>query len=388
MAARILSIPDARAAFEASLVAPQTIKRNATERKVKTVAHDLSQFQISQKEVFDIAEFYRRYWGGGAYIKKTKAMTTLSMVFFSKEDVQVENKNSNPGLYLLLKSTMKKSPLIYDAQQHFSLVYHWESECLFPMYSFLYSDLGAYEIFLNRELSPFPQIFATGLLFHYNSASSSKPSVRKECDKAGVILPQPNNGNLRELLTEIKEKEVVGFTTLNIVYYALHLAAGIYHMHEIGFVHLDLSMDNILQGYNGYPLISNFRLAETTLPSKNCGSPGTASPERIRCAITHQPTPVTFADDVWSFGCLLSLLSENFSWHDWWSAHHNVLPDENEITEKVNFEFSGEYFLNTLIRKCLAYDPAKRPTVSEIIGRLKQEEIHLTKVLESEIVSP
>ncbi|MEO3928963.1 serine/threonine-protein kinase [Micromonosporaceae bacterium B7E4] len=133
------------------------------------------------------------------------------------------------------------------------------------------------------------------------------------------------------------------------------LAAGIAEalssIHAAGIVHLDLKPANVLLTADG-PRVIDFGIATATGPGATApdgtraGSWGFLSPEQL------SGTPVGPASDVFSFGATIAY------------ACTGAPPSENGLAGLADDE------LRTLIAGCLRPDPAARPRLPELTGRL------------------
>jgi eukaryotic-like serine/threonine-protein kinase len=146
---------------------------------------------------------------------------------------------------------------------------------------------------------------------------------------------------------------------------AAGLAEGLDVIHAAGVVHRDLKPSNVLLAQDG-PRIIDFgisRAAESpdlTRSGLITGSPGYMSPEQAAGGVAGP------ASDVFSLGSVLAFAStarEPFGSGNWQSVLYRVVHSEPD-TEGMPDP------LRSLVARCLAKDPARRPTPGQIVAEL------------------
>jgi tetratricopeptide (TPR) repeat protein len=145
---------------------------------------------------------------------------------------------------------------------------------------------------------------------------------------------------------------------------AAGLAEGLAAIHAAGLVHRDLKPSNVLLAADG-PRIIDFGIAwiaeapSLTGTGLLIGSPGFMSPEQARSGRGVGP-----ASDVFSLGSLLCYAATGRS--PWGAAYVTTLlyrvvheePDVANVPEPIR----------DLVARCLAKDPARRPTAAQILA--------------------
>lgn len=143
------------------------------------------------------------------------------------------------------------------------------------------------------------------------------------------------------------------------------LAEGLAAIHACGLVHRDLKPSNVILAEDG-PRVIDFGIARAldatshTLSRAVIGTPSFMSPEQARGQEIDQ------ASDVFSLGLVLAFAATG-------SSPFGTGPAEAIVYRIVHDEpdLSGlPVSLVTLVRRCLAKDPAARPGVSEILDEL------------------
>ncbi len=154
---------------------------------------------------------------------------------------------------------------------------------------------------------------------------------------------------------------------------AIQVCHGLAYAHEQGIIHRDIKPGNILLGVHGEVKIADFNIAKIigqsrdTLPGLPLGTLDYIPPEQIERA--HQATPRA---DVYSLGCVLfELLTGRppFSAEterELASHHLSTLPPSVR-TYRPDVPDS----LDAMILRCLAKEPAERPSAGEVAASLE-----------------
>lgn len=147
---------------------------------------------------------------------------------------------------------------------------------------------------------------------------------------------------------------------------AVHIGAGLYHLHQTGFLHLDLKPANLLLR-GSVPVLVDFDAARrSSLASRTAKPIGTdpyMSPEQVRREAPSE------ASDVYGLGAVLyELLTGRWPYEDEYEAATPEDGDEGRYPQlsgspppaagDFNPEISPE--LNAVVMRCLEADPALR----------------------------
>ena len=146
---------------------------------------------------------------------------------------------------------------------------------------------------------------------------------------------------------------------------AAGLAEGLEGIHAAGLVHRDLKPSNVLLAHDG-PRVIDFgisRAAEATMLTQSgtvMGSPGFMSPEQAAGGTVGPPS------DVFSLGAVLAFAATGegpFGTGSTEALLFRIVHNEPDITR-----LPGQ--IRPLIERCMAKDPALRPTSSDLLAEL------------------
>jgi serine/threonine protein kinase len=179
--------------------------------------------------------------------------------------------------------------------------------------------------------------------------------------------------NLKELFA--KHDPIL---TENVAQILIDAAAGLLHVHESGFMHLDFKPENILVTRNGSVRLIDFDTAipipeKPTKQSKNPGTPGYMAPEQL------QREPIDARADIFAYGVTAYEILTN----------HKPFPGETpEEILAAQLNPAGPVpprehnpaippALEPVILKCLARDPEKRYPFMSVLTNDVQKALYV-----------
>ncbi|XP_060192420.1 mitogen-activated protein kinase kinase kinase 20-like [Lycium barbarum] len=179
-----------------------------------------------------------------------------------------------------------------------------------------------------------------------------------------VLLEYASGGSLAEKIKNSKNHKLSEFEVSG---YTKGILKGLQYVHEIGYVHCDIKLQNILLSEDGKVKIADFGLAKRV---------GTKKDDNLRCELRGtplymSPEMVTRGDqgtqaDIWALGCVVAEMVTGVPVYRFSDVTEllmaigvkNQLP---EIPETLSEE--GKDFL----RKCFAKDPRNRWTAEMLL---------------------
>ncbi|MER6141235.1 RodZ domain-containing protein [Streptomyces sparsogenes] len=147
---------------------------------------------------------------------------------------------------------------------------------------------------------------------------------------------------------------------------AAGLAEALRDIHRAGLVHRDLKPSNILLTDDG-PRVIDFGIARAaagslrTRTGLTVGTPPFMSPEQVRGG-----ADIGGASDVFSFGSVMVFTATGhgpFDAEDSFAAAYRVVHEEPDLAGTPDW-------LRRIVLRCLAKDPARRPTPTELLTEL------------------
>ena len=144
------------------------------------------------------------------------------------------------------------------------------------------------------------------------------------------------------------------------------LAEALRDIHRAGIVHRDLKPSNVLLADDG-PRVIDFGIVRAAEPHVRTqtgivvGTPPFMSPEQIRAARDIGP-----ASDVFSFGSVMVYAASGhapFPASDLYTVAYQLVHDEPDLSDVPDW-------LRSVVVRCLAKDPAGRPTATELLALL------------------
>jgi len=147
---------------------------------------------------------------------------------------------------------------------------------------------------------------------------------------------------------------------------AIHIGAALAHIHAKGLLHLDVKPSNVIIARGGRPVLYDFGSArrQDERPPRIDGTDPYIAPEE--CLRGH----VTTAADVFSLGVTLhQMLAGERPFPD--GTRRNPFPQTRQPAQSIRrLRPSVPKKLDELLLRCLAGDPAERPTIAELMPAL------------------
>jgi len=174
-------------------------------------------------------------------------------------------------------------------------------------------------------------------------------------------------GSLFDYIHRIKGK----FTEREQIHIAYEIAVALKYLHSRNILHCDLKSSNILIDDNWKIKIGDFglsRFINKKNPSENSGRIGTPhwmAPEILKGENYEESA------DIYSYGMILwEILSLEIPYFGIDPRKlMSYVAEEKKIVEVPN---KGNIHIRVLTKKCLDYDPIKRPTLKDIVDSLEK----------------
>lgn len=149
---------------------------------------------------------------------------------------------------------------------------------------------------------------------------------------------------------------------------AIHLGAALQHVHERGFLHMDVKGSNVILAH-GRPVLFDFGVARPQgepRPTRYAGTYPYMAPEECLCQ------PVTPAADVFGLGVTVYKLLTGELPFEQGTADDPHPQIKQRPTSARHYRRAIPAGLDALILACLDRDPASRPRLVELIPALHQ----------------
>jgi len=184
-----------------------------------------------------------------------------------------------------------------------------------------------------------------------------------------LVTPLKTNGNLATFLKENREN----ISPKLQICLAIEITFGIFSLHQLDFVHGDISSSNILIDENMSACLCDFALAKRTERSKSFGNVLYCAPEFYKQGV------YTRSCDIFSLGMVLYEIFFNPSPH---IAHPETFlaakarisktwpTNPNKIINLFSFVPKNLESIQKIITLCLSMNPEERPSCAEILNVL------------------
>ncbi|RIB28060.1 kinase-like domain-containing protein [Gigaspora rosea] len=187
-----------------------------------------------------------------------------------------------------------------------------------------------------------------------------------------IILQFANDGNLRDYLKQRHEKGLYKILWTELMQIAIGIAIGLAYLHKKNIVHRDLHSKNILIN-DGKVLIADFGIAKQlndsiSLSSSSgiMGMPAYIDPQYFQSGANFK---LDKQSDIYSLGVLFWELTSGAPPFNNLPAEAIILDIINNKREKIIPNTPLDYVC--LYKECWSYIPAKRPTLDEVLIKLK-----------------
>ena len=173
----------------------------------------------------------------------------------------------------------------------------------------------------------------------------------------------------RGSLFDFMRKEKSKFSEREQINIAYEMAIALNYLHSRSVVHCDLKSSNILIDDNWKIKIGDFGLSQFIKEKEynrgKIGTPHWMAPEILKGGIYE------YSSDVYSFGMILwEILKMEIPYYGLNPYQiYNLVVQDKKI---VDIPTEGHDVLIGIIKKCLAYEPHKRPTLKEIVSLLEK----------------
>ncbi|XP_046372425.2 serine/threonine-protein kinase PLK1-like isoform X2 [Haliotis rufescens] len=170
------------------------------------------------------------------------------------------------------------------------------------------------------------------------------------------------NCSRKSLVHVLKHRKTL--TEPEVRYYLKHIVEGATYIHDKNIIHRDLKLGNMLLNESMELKIADFGLATRVdfageKKMTVCGTPNYIAPEVL------QKKGHSFEADIWAVGCIMYALLVGRPPFETSTLKETYLRiTENSYTLPNSLSNSAK----NLIRKCLSPDPARRPTLDDLLA--------------------
>lgn len=293
---------------------------------------------------------------------------------------------SKKGLYVLLKEHGNAKEIGRGSFNRATLAIHLGSGKIQVFRSGQAEKVSASECDANQLTANFPEHFAAGIPIKYQGPIRPRNrdvptelyenSKEYNVDKVGFIMDLAEGGTLCEQLSAPQKPPMERKQILNI---ARQYARNVAKLHELGLVHLDQKVENTFMTSEEKPLIGDFgfTVKKGQEIKKIAGTPGMVPPELIFPAFVPDDYSyiADFSADIWSMGCIFAdLIGSNwYELNGQKSDEWKKILDPGTLEELKAICFPDKNDpLQNLIRECLHFNPAERPTAHQVAAALEE----------------
>ena len=184
---------------------------------------------------------------------------------------------------------------------------------------------------------------------------------RKPVEALNIVTEYADGGDLEQKITEQNKKP---FTEAEILDYFTQICLALQHLHKKKIIHRDLKSGNVFLMKSGIVKLGDFGISKGLKSSRDkavtmVGTPYYLSPEIIL------NKPYDAKSDIWALGVLLyELLTFKMPFQAKSLPLLSIKINKGEYASPSS-KYSSE--IRDLLKKCLNLDPAKRPSIDEIL---------------------
>ena len=185
--------------------------------------------------------------------------------------------------------------------------------------------------------------------------------VDQDGDCLNVFLELVGGGTLQTVI-----REYGPFDEVLIRRYTRQIGMGLKYLHDHGIIHRDIKSANILVETHGSAKLADFgtaiRLLNGERTNELCGTPYWMAPEVIRQEAYGKPA------DIWSLACtIIEMSTKRPPWHEF-TEHLSAMYHIATTTDLPEIPTWLSNDAHYLLCRCFERDPAKRPSIDEILG--------------------
>ncbi len=172
-----------------------------------------------------------------------------------------------------------------------------------------------------------------------------------------MVLDYINGANLKQLA--MRHDTVIDENVSDVI---IGIADALEHLHDQGWMHLDLKPENVMVDLRGHPYLIDFDTAQA-IPrrpkkfARNSGTPAYMAPEQLRGEAHDQRA------DIFTFGVTaFELLTHRkpFEGHSPTETRHRQLDEHYRPNPPSKFNPGVPALLNRIILQCLSHNPDQR----------------------------
>eukprot|EP00743_Colponemidia_sp_Colp-15_P002605 GILK01002822.1.p1 GENE.GILK01002822.1~~GILK01002822.1.p1 ORF type:complete len:897 (-),score=171.16 GILK01002822.1:188-2878(-) len=180
-----------------------------------------------------------------------------------------------------------------------------------------------------------------------------------------IVMDFCEGGDLYSRIT--KKKQSGGrFTEDEVLDWFTQICLGLKHVHDKKILHRDLKTQNIFVTSSGRIKLGDFGIARVLQHTYDCAQTAIGTPYYLSPEIC-QEKPYNRKSDIWSMGCILYEMATLKHAFDAESMKGLVMKILRGVYPAVSTTYSKD--LRDLIGEMLTRDPARRPSINQILAK-------------------